>query len=142
MFSEFCSISALSCSFKFLVVVVVMVPSDYPISTQLQLWLFCCWGCGCCWAVTIVSKLRYLLYVWNVINNFRLQQGLFRLLHALWQLTTSLRTIAIDCFCHARLYTSTAAKTQLVIVSANPATRHLDKYKPERQRRFYRYYGL
>ena len=28
-------------------------PSDYLVSTQLQLWLFCCWGCGCCWAVTI-----------------------------------------------------------------------------------------
>ena len=29
------------------------IPSDYLVSTQLQLWLFCCWGCGCCWAVTI-----------------------------------------------------------------------------------------
>ena len=29
------------------------VPSDYLVSIQLQLWLFCCWGCGCCWAVTI-----------------------------------------------------------------------------------------
>ena len=28
------------------------IPSDYLVSTQLQLWLFCCWGCGCCWAVT------------------------------------------------------------------------------------------
>jgi len=37
-----------------LVVVVVGVPSDYFVSTQLRLWLFCCWGCGCCWAVTIV----------------------------------------------------------------------------------------
>ena len=34
------------------VVVVGGVPSDYLVSTQLQLWLFCCWGCGCCWAVT------------------------------------------------------------------------------------------
>ena len=32
------------------------VPSDYLVSTQLQLWLFCCWGCGCCWAVTIKKK--------------------------------------------------------------------------------------
>ena len=31
------------------------VPSDYFFSTQLQLWLFCCWSCGCCWAVTISS---------------------------------------------------------------------------------------
>ena len=40
-FSEFCSISALSCSFEFLVVVVVVggVPSNYFVSTQLQLWL-------------------------------------------------------------------------------------------------------
>ena len=56
MFSEFCSISALSCSFEFVVggwVVVVGVPSDYLVSTQLQLWLFCRWGCGCVWAVTI-----------------------------------------------------------------------------------------
>ena len=29
------------------------IPSDYLVSTQLQLSLFCCWGCGCCWAVTI-----------------------------------------------------------------------------------------
>ena len=29
------------------------IPSDYLVSTQLQLWLFCFWGCGCCWAVTI-----------------------------------------------------------------------------------------
>ena len=28
--------------------------SDYFVSTQLHLWLFCCRGCGCCWAVTIV----------------------------------------------------------------------------------------
>ena len=28
------------------------IPSDYFVSTQLQLWLFCCWGFGCCWAVT------------------------------------------------------------------------------------------
>ena len=32
------------------------VPSDYFVSTQLQLWLFCCWGCGCRWAVTIGLK--------------------------------------------------------------------------------------
>ena len=29
------------------------IPSDYLVSTQLQLLLFCCWGCGFCWAVTI-----------------------------------------------------------------------------------------
>ena len=29
------------------------IPSDYLVSTQLQVWLFCCWDCGCCWAVTI-----------------------------------------------------------------------------------------
>merc|ERR1712189_161823 len=59
LFSEFCSISALSFSFEFLVVGgwwVVVVPSDYFVSTQLQLWLFCCWSCGCCWAVTIISN--------------------------------------------------------------------------------------
>ena len=33
--------------------VVVVFPAI--VSTQLQLWLFCCWGCGCCWAVTIVT---------------------------------------------------------------------------------------
>ena len=31
------------------------VPSDYFVSTQLQLWLFCCWGCGCFWAVSIAK---------------------------------------------------------------------------------------
>ena len=35
------------------------VPSDYLVSTQLQLWLFCCWGCGCCWAVTITRNWQY-----------------------------------------------------------------------------------
>ena len=34
-----------------------MVPSDYLVSTQLQLLLFCCWGCGCGWAVTIPCPL-------------------------------------------------------------------------------------
>ena len=29
------------------------IPSNYLVSIQLQFWLFCCWGCGCCWAVTI-----------------------------------------------------------------------------------------
>ena len=29
------------------------VPSDYFVSAQLPLWLFCCWGCCCCWAETI-----------------------------------------------------------------------------------------
>ena len=32
------------------------IPSDYLVSTQLQLWLFCRWGCGCCWAVTIIQS--------------------------------------------------------------------------------------
>ena len=54
LFSEFCSISALSCSFEF--VWVVVVPSDYFVSSKLQLLLFCCRGCGCCWAVTIVIQ--------------------------------------------------------------------------------------
>ena len=29
------------------------IPSDYLVSTQLQLLLFCCWSYGCCLAVTI-----------------------------------------------------------------------------------------
>ena len=29
------------------------IPSNHLVSTQLQLWLFCCLGRGCCWAVTI-----------------------------------------------------------------------------------------
>ena len=33
------------------------IPSNYLVSTQLQLWLFYCWGCGCCWAVTILTIL-------------------------------------------------------------------------------------
>ena len=32
------------------------IPSYYLVSTQLQFWLFCCWGCGCCWAVTIPTS--------------------------------------------------------------------------------------
>ena len=29
------------------------IPRDYLVSTRLQ---FCCWGCGCCWAVAIWYK--------------------------------------------------------------------------------------
>ena len=56
---EYCSISDLSCSFEFVWVVGGSggVPSDYFVSTQLQLLLFCCWGCGCCWAVTICIRI-------------------------------------------------------------------------------------
>ena len=32
------------------------LPSDYFVSTQLQLLLFYCLGCGYCWAVTILSN--------------------------------------------------------------------------------------
>ena len=32
------------------------IPSNYLVSTQLQFWLFCCWGCGCCWAVTKIGE--------------------------------------------------------------------------------------
>ena len=34
------------------------IPSDYFVSIQLQLWLFCCWGFGCCSAVTIILSGR------------------------------------------------------------------------------------
>ena len=37
----------------------VVVPSDYFVSTQLQLWLFCCWGCGCCSAVTTTHSFQF-----------------------------------------------------------------------------------
>jgi len=33
-----------------------VVPSDYSVSTQLEFWLFCFWGCGCFWAVTIHTE--------------------------------------------------------------------------------------
>ena len=54
MFSEYCSISTLTCSFEF-VWVMGGIPSSYLVSTQLQFWLFCCWGWGCCWDVTIIE---------------------------------------------------------------------------------------
>ena len=57
--SQFCSIFALSCRFEFLWW--VGVPSDYFVSTQLQLSQFCCWGCACYWAVTIHFIRPYLL---------------------------------------------------------------------------------
>ena len=41
----------------------MVVPSDYFVPTQLQLWLFCCWGCGCCWAVTISTQNIVMLWV-------------------------------------------------------------------------------
>ena len=62
MFSDYCSISALSCSLEF---VGWWFPSDYLVSTQLQFWLFCCWGCGCCWAVT-TATIRGLF--WKIQN--------------------------------------------------------------------------
>ena len=50
------------------------VPSDYFVSTQLQLWLFCCWGCGCCWAVTTTKVMVVLLLaLWFLLgcdNNY------------------------------------------------------------------------
>ena len=45
------------------------VPSDYFVSTQLQLWLFCCRGCACCWAVTIRSSISA-----KVIGVFKARQ--------------------------------------------------------------------
>ena len=69
MFSEFCSISALSCSFEFVWWWWVGgggIPSDYLASTQLQLWLFCCWDCGCCWAVTI----RFYICDFETLNSY------------------------------------------------------------------------
>ena len=40
-----------------------MVPSVYLVPTQLQLWLFCFWCCGCCWAVTISTQNIVMLWV-------------------------------------------------------------------------------
>ena len=40
-----------------------MVPSVYLVSTQLQLWLFCFWCCGSCWAVTISTQNIVMLWV-------------------------------------------------------------------------------
>ena len=72
MFSEYSSISALSCSFEFVWVVVVGgIPRNYLVSTQLQFGLFCCWGCGCCWAVTISSKFRLINSFQTVIQTKR-----------------------------------------------------------------------
>ena len=57
----FLVLPALSCRFEFLWMVGGecgwVVPRDYFVSSQLQLWLFCCWGRGCCWAVTILDVL-------------------------------------------------------------------------------------
>ena len=52
MFSEFCSIFALSCSFEF---VWWWWYSQRLLSLNptTVIWLFSCSGCGCCWAVTI-----------------------------------------------------------------------------------------
>ena len=54
LFSRYCSILALSCSFEFVWwwLVWLWFPSEYLVPTQLQFWLFCCWDCGCYWAVT------------------------------------------------------------------------------------------
>ena len=49
-----------------------MVPSVYLVPTQLQLWLFCCWGCGCCWAVTISTQ--NIVMLWGNILCSHLQR--------------------------------------------------------------------
>ena len=52
------------------------VLSDYFVSTQLQLLLFCFWGCGCCWAVTIIEAL---VQVATVFRDFRWARANFGL---------------------------------------------------------------
>ena len=45
------------------------IPSNYFVSTILQLWLFCCWGYGCYWAVTIIVLcLIQQILQYNTIN--------------------------------------------------------------------------
>ena len=44
------------------------IPGHYLVSTQLQLW-FCCWGCGCYWAVTIsVEKMMQNMFKANPVS--------------------------------------------------------------------------
>ena len=50
------------------------IPSDYLVSTQLQLLLFCCWGCGCCLAVTTILPLFYMLRL--LTNNVQMHNRL------------------------------------------------------------------
>ena len=61
--------------------------SDYFVSTQLQLWLFCCWGCGCCWAMTICTEIGvcfarhyYLVYLLELLFNAHILHHLHALL--------------------------------------------------------------
>ena len=42
------------------------------VSTQLQLWLFCCWGFGCCWDVIIMLIESQL---WNNWSWYSLQES-------------------------------------------------------------------
>ena len=51
------------------------IPNDYLLSTQLQLWLFCCWGCGCCWAVTI--RASFYDSILNSISVLHLNKSIF-----------------------------------------------------------------
>ena len=39
----------------------VVVPRDQFCLNPLQLQLFCCWGCGCCWAVTTKTQISFSL---------------------------------------------------------------------------------
>ena len=55
------------------------IPSNYLVSTQLQLWLFCCWGCGCCWAVTISNLIRYFRFPQAWVRNFTMCALLYTL---------------------------------------------------------------
>ena len=69
----------------------VGVPSDNFVSTQLQLWLFCCWGCGFCWAVTIMfdaslKKLSNMDKYKSIIHDGTdLKDALFQLLSTVWE---------------------------------------------------------
>ena len=46
--------------------------SDYLVSTQLQLWLSCCWGCGCCWPMTksVKQSISKKLKLWRRKKEF------------------------------------------------------------------------
>ena len=57
----------------------MVVPSNYLFSTQLHLLLFCCWGCGCCWAVTILIVFLVIFdtILSKHINRMKKQLGMF-----------------------------------------------------------------
>ena len=51
------------------------IPSNFFVSSELQLWLFCCLSCGCCLAVTILFAQEWSVNSLYFFKNFVFPDG-------------------------------------------------------------------